>query len=333
MSPAPSGSVLFVLVFAGASVAAFACSSSPSSSAAVDGVTPPRAPLPPVPPGQGDALDVAPAPAAAPAPSGPLADASADALPDAGVVGTGGKGGLACTRVDDLGGGRQSCVAKVGSVELKIVAGKSTVATSGVPWRLGLYLHGDGADYHIDNTVLEAMLPWADAVHGLAVSALAPNGCAWWLSPSYDCSGASSPFDAANENSAALASAVDAIARAYDLRTDGIRYYSASGGSIFLTYEWIPLHGGSHPGVFALMCGGVVSGIPYAWDTNDAALRARSATWFTYGAEDGLRPQIEQTTAAYLGKGFSVTSKVIPNQGHCTFDVHAEAMAIWSANP
>ena len=265
----------------------------------------------------------------------PGVDASSapDALPDAGVIGTGGKGGLACTRMDDLGGGRTSCVVKVGSVELRIVAGMSTPANGGVPLRLGLYVHGDGAVAHLDNSVLVAMLPWADAVHGLAVSALAPNGCAWWLAPSYDCSGSETPADGVNANAAALATALDALAQAYDLRTDGVRYYSASGGSIFLTSEWIPMHGGTHPGVFALICGGVVSGAPYAWNTNDAALRARNPTWFTYGSEDGLRPQIEETTAAYRARGLSVTVKVIANQGHCTFDVHGEAMGIWSANP
>jgi pimeloyl-ACP methyl ester carboxylesterase len=236
-------------------------------------------------------------------------------------------------RFDDLGGGRQSCVVKVGSVELKIVAGKPTAATNGVPLRLGLYLHGDGAASHIDSSVLQAMMPWADRVHGLAVSALAPNGCAWWLPPSYDCGGVANQMDLANENSVALALALDAVAHAYDVRTDGMRYYSASGGSIFLTYEWIPLHGGSHPGVFALMCGGVVSDVPFAWDTTAAALRAENPTFFTYGSVDELRPQIEQTTAEYLAKGLSVTPKMIPDQGHCTFDANAEAMAIWSANP
>jgi hypothetical protein len=336
MNRVRSRSIAFLVVLACASAEAFACSSSPSSPSASSGpevVVPSEAPAPPAPPapaGDSDAHD------AAPAPVSPVVDASTDARdasPDSGVLGTGGSGGLACTRVDSLADGRQSCVATVGSVELKITMGTTTSANVGVPRRLGLYLHGDGADSHKNNSVLEAMLPWADAVHGLAVSALAPNGCAWWLAPSYDCNGSDSPLDVGRQNSAALETALDALAAAYDLRTDGMRYYSASGGSIFLTYEWIPLHGGDHPGVFALMCGGVVSSVPFAWDTNDASLRARNPMSFTYGSEDGLRPQIEQTTAAYLGRGLSVTTKMIPNQGHCTFDVHGEAMGIWSASP
>lgn len=83
-----------------------------------------------------------------------------DAAP-ATIPSTGGHGGLVCTRSDDLGGGRMSCVAKVGSVELKVVLPKA--ASAPPPLRLGLYLHGDGAAAHKSNGVLKAMLPWADS--------------------------------------------------------------------------------------------------------------------------------------------------------------------------
>jgi hypothetical protein len=203
---------------------------------------------------------------------------------------------------------------------------------AGVPYRLGLYLHGDGAEYHKNNEVLSAMLPWADAHHGVFVSALAPNGCAWWQAPSYDC-GPQSAFDTQAGSSAALATALDALMKAYDIRTDGIRYYSTSGGSMFVTDQWIPLHGAQYPGVFALHCGGLVPARAYAWDTNDAALRAKNGLWFTYGSADGLLPEIQSTIASYTTRGFALASKVIADAGHCTFDVDGEALAIWSANP
>ena len=121
--------------------------------------------------------------------------------------------------------------------------------------------------------------------------------------------------------------------KAYDVRTDGLRYYGASGGSIFLTDEWIPLHAGTYPGVFAIMCGGDASSRTYAWDTTDAALRAKNPLWFTYGDQDFLLTDEKASVAAFKGKGFAVTEKVVPNAGHCAFDAHAEAMGIWSANP
>jgi hypothetical protein len=253
-----------------------------------------------------------------------------DAAPAVVVPGTGGKGGLACTRKDDLGGGRQSCVVTVGGVELKIVEAKGG---SG-PLRLGLYLHGDGAVAHINNGVLKAMMPWADAHRGLAVSALAPNGCAWWLAITHDC--ASSGYDDRDvdgDNAVALAAALDAIMKAYDVRTDGIRYYGSSGGSIFLADAWIPLQAASYPGVFAMMCGGAKTSRAYAWNTTDVALRAKNPLWFTYGDQDFLFDQIGTSIAAFKAKSFSVTEKIIPGAGHCQFDAHGEAIGIWSANP
>jgi hypothetical protein len=254
-----------------------------------------------------------------------------DAAP-ATIPSSGGKGGLACPRSDDLGGGRMSCVAKVGSVELKVVLPKTTGANA-VPLRLGLYLHGDGAAAHKSNGVLKAMVPWADAQNGLAVSALAPNGCAWWLTPMHDCAGTATDADVAGDNAAALVIALDALLKAFDVRTDGVRYYGSSGGSIFLTNEWLPLQAGTYPGVFALMCGGETTTRTYAWDTNDATLRAKNPLWFTYGDQDFLAPDITNAIASYKTKSFAVTEKVIPAATHCAFDAHGEAMSIWSANP
>ena len=254
-----------------------------------------------------------------------------DAAP-ATIPSSGGHGGLACTRSDDLGGGRMSCVAKVGSVELKVALPKAAGANA-PPLRLGLYLHGDGAAAHKSNGVLKAMLPWADAHNGLAVSALAPNGCAWWLTPMHDCAGTATDADVAGDNAAALVIALDALRKAFDIRTDGVRYYGSSGGSIFLTNEWLPLQAGTYPGVFALMCGGETTTRTYAWDASDATLRAKNPLWFTYGDQDFLAPDITSAIASYKAKGFAVTQKVIAGATHCAFDAHGEAMTIWSANP
>lgn len=102
------------------------------------------------------------------------------------------------------------------------------------------------------------------------------------------------------------------------VRTDALRYYGASGGSIFLTDQWIPLQGGKYPGVFALMCGGEVPSRPYAWDPANAALRSSNPLAAVAGSR---------------GKGFAVTEKVVANAGHCEFDAHGEAVGIWTQNP
>ena len=289
---------------AAAAAIAFACSSEPSA--------PNGAALP------------APTPADPPSEDG---GPSADAAPSP-VASTHGKGGLPCTSRADVSG-RSICTAKVGSVELKILEPK----VGSAPLRLGVYLHGDGAGAHKSGSVFKPMVAWADAQHGLGVSFLAPNGCAWWQSPAHDCASQQIDPDLAGANAAALAIAIEAIMKAFDLRSDGVRYYGASGGSIFLTDEWIPLHGGTYPGVFAIMCGGDASARAYGWDTADGALRSKSALWFTYGDRDFLLTDERASVAAFKAKGFAVTEKVLPNAGHCEFDAHGEAVGIWSQNP
>jgi pimeloyl-ACP methyl ester carboxylesterase len=242
--------------------------------------------------------------------------------------GSGGKGGLTCTSRVDVAG-RSICTAKIGSVEVRIL---EPMGGSG-PMRLGLYLHGDGAAAHKSGSVFKPMIAWADAQHGLGVSFLAPNGCAWWQAPTHDCTSQQTDPDLAGANAAALVTAIDAVMKAFDVRTDGMRYYGASGGSIFLTDEWLPLQAGTYPGVFAVMCGGDASARPYAWNASDAALRAKNPLWFTYGDKDFLLTDEQAAVAAFKGKGFAVTEKVLPNLGHCEFDAHGEAIGIWSQNP
>ena len=246
---------------------------------------------------------------------------------------SGGSGSLACDKTEDLGNGRTACVAKLGSVEVKLVEGKGSGAgpLSGGPLRLALYLHGDGAGAHKSNSALKTMLPWLDEKHGLGVSLLAPNGCAWWQKPSYDCSGSANAPDTAAENSKALVAALEALYAKYDVRLDGVAYYGSSGGSIFLTEQWLPLHGAEYMGVFALMCGGKKPRQAFAWDTNDTALVAKNPLFFTYGDQDFLVPDIGEAITALQGKKLTVTKKVIPGAQHCAFNSHAEAVAVWQS--
>lgn len=220
---------------------------------------------------------------------------------------------------------------KVGAVELKILEPKANASSK--PLRLGIYLHGDGAGAHKSGSALRAMITWSDANAGLGVSALAPNGCAWWQTPEHDCAATESDPDDSAANTPALVAALEALAKAYDIRLDGVRYYTSSGGSIFLTDQWIPLQGAKYPGVSAIMCGGIATPRKFAWNTADAAERAKHRLFFTYGDQDFLKTDIEASIAAFEGAKFSVTTKVIPGAEHCVFDAHGEAVGIWSANP
>ncbi len=261
--------------------------------------------------------------------AGPVAPVDAQTPVDAGPRSSGGAGGLTCERRDPLADGRSICVLKVGSVELKVVEPKGGAAAAGGALALGLYLHGDGAGAHKSGSALKAMIPWIDTKRGLGVSVLAPNGCAWWQKPTHACESSLAEPDRDAENTRALAAALTALASAFDLRLDRTYYYGSSGGSIFLTEQWLPLEAGRHPGVFALMCGGEVTRRDYAW--SEGASRNRFA--FTYGDQDFLRPDIEATVSALKAKSFDVTEKVLPGAAHCAFDAHGEAMAVWGLAP
>jgi hypothetical protein len=279
--------------------------------------------------GCASAVGGAPAPgadAAVDAPAGE-ADAGPDVAPDAAEPSSGGVGGLACARRDALGDGHTACVVKVGSTELKVVE----PAGGAGPLVLALYLHGDGAGAHKSGSALKTMAPWLDAAHGLGVSVLAPNGCSWWQTPAHDCAGSASDPDRAADNAKALSGALEALARAYDLRADKTYYYGSSGGSIFLTEQWLPLEGGRHPGVFALMCGGEATARAFAWDTSTTPRRSRFG--FTYGDQDFLKKDIEGAVRALREKGLEVSEKVIPGAAHCAFDAHGEAVSVWAAAP
>ncbi len=71
----------------------------------------------------------------------------------------------------------------------------------------------------------------------------------------------------------------------------------------------------------------------YSWNTADAALRAKSPLYFTYGDKDFLLPDIRQAVSTFKTKGFAVTENVVAGATHCAFDGNAEVMRIWSANP
>lgn len=269
-------------------------------------------------------LDAGAPDAAVDAPGG---DVEADAGGDAAPPSSGGVGGLACARRDPLGDGHTVCVIKVGSTELKVVE----PAGGAGPLVLALYLHGDGAGAHKSGSALKTMAPWLDTAHALGVSVLAPNGCSWWQTPSHDCAATASEPDRAADNAKALAGALEALGRAYDLRADKTYYYGSSGGSIFLTEQWLPLEGGRHPGVFALMCGGEATARPFAWDTSSTPRRSRFG--FTYGDQDFLKKDIEGAVRALRDKGLDVSEKVLPGAAHCAFDAHGEAVSVWAAAP
>lgn len=252
------------------------------------------------------------------------APASVDAAP---VVGSGGSGGITCTSTATVAG-RRLCVASAGGAEFRFI---EPPAAPG-PMRLVVYTHGDGARAYASDSAIKALLPWADAHHGLTIAVLAPNKCAWWQVPSQtDCSTTATPVsDDAGVNADALKAVLDLFRAKYNVALTQNYFYGASGGSIFLTKSFLRKFGDVYPGAYALNCGGERTALPFTWNNADAALRGVTKLYFTYGDMDFLKPDIELAIPFFMTAGFPTDQKIIANAQHCAFDAHGRAVEVFT---
>lgn len=246
-------------------------------------------------------------------------DRSTDAGPsDAGVLSSRGSGGLECERVG-RSGDIDYCVVSVAGVELKVVEPEGATG----PLDLALYLHGDGARAYSGDTALRIQAPITRVRPILYVAALAPNGCAWWLSPDYgpcDDAPTATDRDVAGANAAALGEAIEALRAAYDLRLDRTLFGGSSGGAVYLTGVHLPVLGDRHPGLYVLACGGGEPFASFAWDSSSVPLDGHELR-FTLGDADFLREDVEAGVRTYEELGFDVTHTVLEGGiEHCGFD-------------
>ncbi|MBL9110353.1 MAG: hypothetical protein JNM74_13820 [Myxococcales bacterium] len=253
------------------------------------------------------------------------------ALDARGPVGsTKGSGGVVCASRGELSGGRAFCTLTIAGAEVKLA---EPTAGAG-PFRVVAYLHGDGAAAHNSGSAMRALLPFADERHALVLSVKAPNGCRWWQVPTQtDCSDTAPEVpDTDGLNADVLKAVLDAVRAAYDVTLGNAYYYGSSGGSIFLTSQFVRKYGDAYPGVYALNCGGERPTKAFAWDTTLAEKRAGTTMFFTYGDQDFLKPDIEKAAPHFAGLGFPVDTKVVAGAGHCAFDGHGRAVEVFRAN-
>ena len=267
--------------------------------------------------------------------AGAVVDAGVDAGTDAGPGSSMGSGGLPCEQTGTVSASGVSysyCVAQVGSTQLKII--EPAADGSGAPLRLAIYLHGDGARAHTNDTALRLQAPWTHAHRTLYVSVRAPNACAWWLRPEYTaCDGTVLPgdIDSDGENADALEQAIQALRGGWDLTDGPILFGGSSGGSLFLTASFLPMYGDRFPGAYALGCGGEEpwSG-DLGWDSSNPELLGPTKLYFTYGDQDEILAEILRGVAFYRDLEFPLDEKVLPGVTHCAFDHIGRAVEVWA---
>ncbi|PZR09109.1 MAG: hypothetical protein DI536_23025 [Archangium gephyra] len=252
---------------------------------------------------------------------------------DAGISSSRGDGGITCMSSVSFDG-HSACLSSVNGTSFKVTLPNG----GGGPYTLGIYLHGDGAGAYNSNSAVRRMLTLADAKHVLQIAVLAPNKCSWWQAPTaqFDgsCMNVGAPVPDTNaENAHKLAEVIDAVRAAYDIRNEQYLYYSASGGSIFLTRRFIPIYGEAYPGGMSINCGGEMpDDTDFAWAISDPAARGSTKMFFTYGDQDYLAADSHDTATGYATKGFVVDEKILPGVGHCGpgFDAHGRALEVWT---
>ncbi|MFZ5440663.1 MAG: hypothetical protein ACOZQL_11690 [Myxococcota bacterium] len=249
---------------------------------------------------------------------------------DGGTGSSHGSGKLACSRtgtVSTSAGVKTYCVATVGGVELKIIE-PDDVATNAAPLQLALYVHGDGARAYFNDTAPRLHAPWTTRRHVLYVAALAPNTCAWWTKPSVnpcDAGVTTADRDQDGLNADALEAVVTALRAHWDLADAPVLFGGASGGSIFLSADYLPRYGAAHPGVWALSCGGEIPWTPITGDVRSSFLS------FTWGDQDFLLPDITAAVAWFGDAGVPLATRVIAGAQHCAFDHLGRTVEIWDA--
>jgi hypothetical protein len=168
---------------------------------------------------------------------------------------------------------------------------------------LNIHLHGDGGgDYRwlFEDNVRFGLQ------HGLiGVVVLAPNPERRW-------------YRQGEQNALFLHELVqNEIAKKYNIDLSRIYFSGVSGGSQFLTGQFIPLYGKRYRSGAVMLCGG-----PANWlrrlDMEEADINAFRLSWFAT-AGDFLLDQVEEGIQYYRSRGFPVTSEILPTGSHCSF--------------
>jgi hypothetical protein len=224
-----------------------------------------------------------------------------------------------CTSTTTAELGAPICRTKVGDVELKLAVPDGDVDG------LAVFLHGDTANGWLDDFGYEYLIDAVTNARLALVAALAPNGCSWWRTKD-ECD-----FEVEDESGAnadALAAALARVEAGLGAAHAPVRYVGYSGGSTFLTGHFLPLHGDEWPGVMVANCGGEIPIYDFAWDVDDAALRAQLPVRFTLGSEDFMAEYVDPADTTLRSLGFDVDKTVLAGFDHCDAGVDWDGLTL-----
>ncbi|MEY4631509.1 MAG: hypothetical protein RIQ81_1629 [Pseudomonadota bacterium] len=107
------------------------------------------------------------------------------------------------------------------------------------------------------------------------------------------------------------------IAKKYDIDLNRVYFSGVSGGSQFLTGQFIPLYGRYYRSGAVMLCGG-----PENWqsrlDMGQEDIKSFRLSWLST-AGDFLLDQVEEGISYYQAQGFPVKSEILRSGEHCDF--------------
>jgi hypothetical protein len=168
---------------------------------------------------------------------------------------------------------------------------------------LNIYLHGDGGGDYKWFYKSNAKIALTKGLIGVTV--LAPNiGKQWYRN--------------GEANALFVHELIQTeLFKKYNLDKTKIYFAGTSGGSQFLTGQFIPIYGLHYNSGAVLMCGG-----PANWQDDlkggDEFIKKFKLAWIATKF-DFLLPQVEKGIAYYKSKGFQVESEILPTGNHCSF--------------
>jgi predicted esterase len=235
-----------------------------------------------------------------------------------------GQGGLPCTTKTTQYTGQSYCLSQIGDLELKVFVPKTTK-----PMQIAIYLHGDTANGYLEDWGFETLAQWSIDHGVMLVAALAPNGCSWWRPP-WTCG--ADQYDDDGYNSQQLVDALGKISESYDVFTSNLLLVGYSGGSTFLTRQFVPNHGDKHPGLVVANCGGVPPKA-FTWQSTTESRKAIPIV-YTFGTEDFMTEYIYPSIAEYESLGFDVSQQALPGYGHCdsSYDWDTRTLDLWESH-
>lgn len=249
-----------------------------------------------------------------PSDAGPMADGSVDtATSDAGPAGN----PLPCDETFEHRG-HTGCQSTIDGLQVKYFP-----LEGGSVANLAVYLHGDTANGWYENFGFRPeILDWAQERNVLVLGAVATSSYDDDDSPAYGAAQA--------QQATELITLIETFRDAYGASTERAFYWGVSGGSWFISSQFVARMAPRMPGIYVANCGGSGGSFGWAWDpSEDTALRDDIAVYYNYGSEDFLADPAHGSHLDFEERGITSDELIHEGATHCDHPIAGPTIEFW----